>query len=495
MEKTFNYFILSYSNCIFKYFIYLSVKATLKYMTILGNYRDFFESRLMKDDSEYSNGVSYWRDKLFSFLIMIILPVSVIAYVPSIYMAFVLDYLTMGIIDTIAFLFLFVIVFYKKLSIKLKKQLLILIVYIMAILLLLYLGPNGPGLLYLMALSVLLIIIYSTNIGYISVLINLILSFSPLLGQYLELYETSIVDNYDSSSIITFALNFFMLNVFVVVGTGVIVDGLQSTIEKERKLRKDLIKESENLKKAKRKAEESDKLKSAFLANISHEIRTPMNGIIGFTELLKSHDLSSEEKREYVSIIKKSSDRMLNIINDLVDISKIQSGQMELNYDIVNIDEIIDDVYLFYKKDTENKNISFVFQKDEKIDNIQFYSDKHKVYQIINNLVNNSIKFTEKGEINFGYELLNNSIMFFVKDTGIGISDEHKEQIFGNFNQVELEFRRNFEGAGLGLSITKAFVEMLDGKIWFKSEISSGSEFFVELPIKNKKQNEENEIL
>ena len=233
---------------------------------------------------------------------------------------------------------------------------------------------------------------------------------------------------------------------------------------------------------AKEKAEESDRLKSAFLANMSHEIRTPMNGILGFAELLKDSKLSSDEQHEYISIIEQSGARMLNIINDIVDISKIESGQMTVNISESNINEQIEYVYTFFKPEVEQKGMKLFYENALTSKESIIKTDREKVYAILINLVKNAIKYSDKGSIKFGYEQKGEYLEFFVKDTGIGIAKDRQRAIFERFVQADIGDKRAYQGAGLGLTISKSHVEMLGGKIWVKSEEGKGTEFYFTLP-------------
>jgi len=244
---------------------------------------------------------------------------------------------------------------------------------------------------------------------------------------------------------------------------------------------------------AKEKAEESDRLKSAFLANMSHEIRTPMNGILGFAELLKEPKLTGEEQQEYISIIEKSGARMLNIINDIISISKVESGLMEISISETNINEQIVFIYTFFKPEAELKGIQISFKNSLPAKEAIIKTDREKIYAIFTNLVKNAIKFTHDGSIEFGYEKKGKYFEFFVKDTGIGIRQEQKEIIFRRFRQGSESLTRNYEGAGLGLSISKAYVKMLGGKIWVESEFGKGSIFYFTIPC-NAESEEKNVI-
>lgn len=236
------------------------------------------------------------------------------------------------------------------------------------------------------------------------------------------------------------------------------------------------------LEKAVKKAQESDKLKSAFLANMSHEIRTPMNGIMGFADLLKKPDLSGERQQEFIKIIHDSGKRMLNIIDELVDIAKIESGQVELHKKEMLINELIDNVHKFFSNEANSKGIELKTNKGLYDTDCLVCTDKNKLNQILGNLVKNAIKYTDKGFIEIGYTKEGNYIRFYVKDTGTGISEDQRDKIFERFRQADMSIHRDYEGAGLGLSISKAYVELLGGEIWMTSKMNEGSTFYFTIP-------------
>jgi PAS domain S-box-containing protein len=242
-------------------------------------------------------------------------------------------------------------------------------------------------------------------------------------------------------------------------------------------------KTEEELIRAKERAEESDRLKSAFLANMSHEIRTPLNGILGFTELLKTSDLTDKEQDDYLEIIRKGGDRLLKIINDIIDISKIESGQMLVSISKTNISEQLQTVYSFFKPEADSRRIRLIYKNESPVEQTIIETDAQKIYAIQTNLVKNAIKFTQTGFVEFGFHKKNEHLEFFVKDTGIGINNEQKKFIFERFRQGNDTLTRNIEGTGLGLAISKAYVDMLGGKIWFESEYGKGSVFYFTIPI------------
>ncbi|MEI7501414.1 MAG: PAS domain S-box protein, partial [Bacteroidota bacterium] len=239
---------------------------------------------------------------------------------------------------------------------------------------------------------------------------------------------------------------------------------------------------------AKERAEESDRLKSAFLANMSHEIRTPMNGILGFAQLLKEPDLKGDEQQEYIRIMEMSGKRLLNIINDIVDISKIESGQMGISISESNINEQIKFIYNFFTPEVERKSIQLSFKNTLPSKESIIKTDREKIYAILTNLVNNAIKSTSTGSIEFGYEKKGKYLEFFVKDTGKGIRADQYQLIFERFRQGNDLTKQFTEGTGLGLSISKGYVEMLGGKIWVESEEGKGSTFYFTIPYNVEKQ-------
>jgi len=239
---------------------------------------------------------------------------------------------------------------------------------------------------------------------------------------------------------------------------------------------------------AKEKAEESDRLKSAFLANISHEIRTPMNGILGFSELLKNPQLLPEAKNRYIQIIEQSGNRMLSIITDIVDISKIESGQMNLESNKINVNHLLSELAVLFTPEAQAKELRLSFTTALPNEKSFIQTDRNKLTQVLTNLIKNSLKFTKEGSINFGYELVDDYLEFYVKDTGVGIPADQTEIIFEQFRQGSISLTRAYEGAGLGLSISKAFVEMLGGTIWVETKLGQGSVFYFRIPYNKQSQ-------
>jgi len=254
---------------------------------------------------------------------------------------------------------------------------------------------------------------------------------------------------------------------------------LNEMLQRQNNELEKLIKE---LKVAKLKAEESDRLKSAFLANMSHEIRTPMNGILGFSGLLKNLNISTQERLTYVNVIEQSGNRLLNIINNLIDISKIEAGQMTVSHSECNVTKQLTTLYAFFKREADHKNLELILQPQAKKELLTLVTDEDKLVAILTNLIKNAMKYTKKGSIIIGFRRLDGFVEFFVKDTGIGIPSDRQQAIFERFVQADIEDRDVYEGAGLGLAITKAYVTMLGGDLRLESEEGKGSAFYFTLP-------------
>jgi len=239
---------------------------------------------------------------------------------------------------------------------------------------------------------------------------------------------------------------------------------------------------------AKEKAEESDRLKSSFLANMSHEVRTPMNGIIGFCQLLAKNNPEENKRKAYIDIINSSCNQLLTIINDLIDISRIEAGQLSIEKTEINLNKLLAEVFQMHQPLMKNRNIDFSFSTGLSDEDALIMSDENRLKQILNNLINNAKKFTESGFIKFGYYMEKGMLQFFVQDTGIGISKEHHNTIFERFRQVDKAAARCLGGNGLGLSICKGILDNMDGEIKVDSSPDKGSTFYFSIPYSYQKK-------
>lgn len=273
--------------------------------------------------------------------------------------------------------------------------------------------------------------------------------------------------------------------VFDINHTGMMFHGKKAMLEifhditERKKAEGELIKSKE-------KAEESDRLKTAFLHNISHEIRTPMNAIVGFSNLLREPGLTPEEQKTFTDIISKSSHHLLSIVNDVIEISNIEAGRLRSTLTEVNLRSLLEDLLQQFKPGAAEKGLCLRLDLPAECEDLRFMTDITKLIQILSNLLNNAFKFTSKGEVVLGCTLKYELIEFFVSDTGIGIEEDQQEKIFDRFYQVDNTVTRMHEGTGIGLCISKAFVELLGGKIWLRSVIGKGSVFYFTIPLHTK---------
>ena len=237
------------------------------------------------------------------------------------------------------------------------------------------------------------------------------------------------------------------------------------------------------LEEAKLKAEEADQLKSAFLANISHEIRTPMNAIIGFSRMLGSSDFDFEEKNRFLEIIIDNGKLLMEMINDMISISKIESNQVVANKNFCKINDLMVELYREYSIEVSNKPLRLKLNNENANPKFGVLTDKYLLLEILKKLIDNAIKFTASGQIEFGYKMEGKTkLMFFVKDTGIGIDTLHMERIFDRFHQIDNTKTRKYEGTGLGLAIAQHYTILLGGNIQVTSKVDVGSEFYFSIP-------------
>jgi PAS domain S-box len=273
-------------------------------------------------------------------------------------------------------------------------------------------------------------------------------------------------------------------NMFYKDGKPAGIRGIGIDVTKQKEVEQELIN-------AREKAEQSDKLKSAFLSNMSHEIRTPLNAIIGFSSLLSDDDANAEQRAEYKKYIQNSSEYLLNLINDIIDHSRIEAGQLDILYSEFNLYDLMKELYLNFKSQQKNKqkeNIHFIYENLDDTEQIIVLADPVRIKQVVGNLLDNAFKFTDQGSIRFGYTLQENqNILITVKDTGIGISEEDKPLVFRRFYKLCSDSDKLYGGSGLGLSICKNLVSLMKGSIWLNSEKGSGTSFFINIPIKIKK--------
>jgi signal transduction histidine kinase/ActR/RegA family two-component response regulator len=465
-------------------------------MNLWERYINYYITNFSKLNQEETEELPFLRNKLFITILIVAFPICILSYIPSIIVSLLTNAKVIAIFDTLSMAMLTFIFVTKNVDIAVKKILFSTVFYVLSIILFIYLGTNGPSVVMIFCLSILITLYNGSKAGYISLAFNSVIYLIFLAIFPVQLNHIQFFKSLDYDSWIGIAVNLIAFNALAVLAVASLVEHLNQSFLQEKQLQEMLRKESHDLLHAKQRAEESDRLKSAFLSNMSHEIRTPMNGILGFSSLLSNVDLSEKDRNLYIEMIRKSGDRMLNIINEIVDISKIESGLVKVKLIEENLNEHLGYVYDLLKQEAERKGLILTyecgFQQQEAISK----TDSEKLFAVLVNLVKNAIKYTKSGSVEFGYRLNNSSfalndkipeLLFFVKDTGIGIPVNRQNAIFERFIQADIADVQAREGAGLGLSIAKSYVELLGGKIWVESEINQGSTFYFTHPFLNEK--------
>ncbi len=435
-----------------------------------------------------------------------------------------LDFQPIMIIATTGISVIFFIFYFVTIKAKIYKALIIPYIFIslltLSFLWFINAGSNGPVAFLLMAALLIYVVLTRGVNRYIAVAVvvitisvlylweyihpELVVNYTDSQTKLYDLFLTAII----SLGLIAFIASYIMRNYHdereLVTEQH---DKILHQNEEIKKVDKELLHHKENLEQivkertqelekanlelqiAKNKAEESDRLKTAFLSNMSHEIRTPMNAIIGFSHLLKDPKMTNENLNNYVDIITERGNQLLNIINDIIDISKIESGKISIHKSACNVNQLFDDLYtMFYttKELVKKSHIELRYVKPDVYEDIIMNTDAARLKQILSNLIDNAIKFTQAGFVEMGYSVseMNGSkkIQFYVKDSGIGISQENRKMIFSHFRQIDESHTRLFGGTGIGLSISQNLAELLGGDLTVDSIKGGGSTFYLTLP-------------
>lgn len=324
-------------------------------------------------------------------------------------------------------------------------------------------GSRGSAIYIFLAFYCVMIFIWDTKqIGFITLLV--LANVATLLA--IELHNPLIVPPYPTEEARIIDSYSFLLMIICIFS--ILIVGAKNNYIKQYKL-----------------AQQSDKLKSAFLANMSHEIRTPLNAVVGFSRLIAKRELSKEKKENYANLITENSNHLMQIVSDILDVSRIESGQLKVSFRPVNVNEMLERLYQNFKhllNQLGKKDINLL--TDIPCDPFIIETDGTRLEQIMSNLVNNAVKFTSEGYIKFGYYAEEDNIIFYIEDTGIGIKEKFQPTIFNRFVKNEEDAEIKFiRGTGIGLSLSKDLVELLGGKIWFSSSYQEGSIFYFSLPL------------
>ena len=470
----------------------LSVSMTGTYSKYGRKAVQFYLDHYPSPDIGKESELPWLRNKLFISVLLITFPICCLAYIPSVIISVLTLQYVIIFFDTLGMAALIFIFFVKNFSIRSKKIIFSSIFYTLAIVLFIYLGVKGPSVVMLMSVSIMITLFQSKRAGLISLVSNAVIFMLLMTVSPGEISHLVFFQEFSLASWAVVGFNLVAFNTLSVLSVASLVDQLNGSFMEGKKLEGLLKEERTELIAAKQKAEESDRLKSAFLANISHEIRTPMNGILGFSDLLTDPDLDGKAQQRYIGIIQKSGNRMLNIIKEIIEISRIESGQVEARLKETDLNQLMDNLLHLMKSEAEAKGLSLSAKPGLTGHEAVIKTDGELLFAILTNLVKNAIKYTAHGSILFGYiprpsfsadaKVEPETVEFFVRDTGIGIPFDRQQAIFDRFVQADIADVQARQGAGLGLSIARSYVKMLGGSIWVESEPVIGSTFYFTLP-------------
>lgn len=432
------------------------------------------------------DGLLYWRERFFNALLFFMTLIGTIVIIPNILASIQTNNILIAAIDLLFYFICITLFLNKRIRLFTKVAILIIGLYILSIFLLLQLGQFGPGLTWLAACSVVTALLRGLKAAVISIIFNL---FIILFIAFLLAYFKSNLPSFEEYNVLTWiavSMNLILINVITAIPLAILLQTLDKTLLSEKKLKKEQIIYSRKLEVEKQKAQESDQLKSAFLANLSHDIRTPMNAIMGFSEIIHM-ECEDPKTKKYTNQIFKNSEYLKNLINDIVDISLIESKQVKFNYKNQTLNSTIIELKSMIEilpQLAGRPDLNIYYSINKEILNREIYLDKTHLKQILINLITNSIKYTKKGEIEITIKPDGENMFFSIRDTGIGIPEDQQSKIFKRFLKIERKSEFKIPGIGLGLSICKALTEAMGGKIWFESIEEKGTSFFFTLPIK-----------
>ena len=446
----------------------------------------FIRRRLGPTTLRSGDGLHYWRERIFHFFSIGVLFIGLIVY-----LFLGLTYLQQGefVYAIFASFIFFSAVFattVRSLPLKFRVSWLLFLIYLIGVYALLEAKSSSLGFAFLISYALLSGILVGQRRAWMSVFTITI----TLTAVALILYHPAITLPFESriplNEFMRTAVAFLVVVLVTLLPLISLLNGLIFNLEKETRFRRLLRREHEDLALAKRKAEESDHLKTAFLSNMSHEIRTPMNAILGFSNLLSHPDISSIEKEEFINLIRINGKNLLTLVEDIIDISKIDSGQLQIKNTSCNLHQVMTIVYDSFLDDIKRRglfNLKLYLKEGVADDNIRILTDEHRLQQILINLVGNAVKFTERGFVEFGYTQENDQFLqFYVKDTGIGLPKDKEKEIFERFSKFNCDKDRLYGGTGIGLSIAKHLVDLMGGEIWVESEPLVGTTFYFTIP-------------
>ncbi|HYX09783.1 MAG TPA: ATP-binding protein [Bacteroidales bacterium] len=434
--------------------------------------------------SSPEKGILYWKEYFFYLFSVTGLYVTSIVYIFSFFYSVKTHVYAVAFMDTVIYSIALVCFTSRRLAFGIRIFIFLLLLYILSVGLILLTGSKGAGFIWLMAFAVMAGVFLPLRYNALMILLNFLTltGIGYLIKHDLLSNGQFIYFDYEFIPWIIDSINFVGLNIILVITIAGILNGLEKQIAKERELNSELERDQKELKNMVAKAEESDKLKSAFLANMSHEIRTPMNAILGFSELMMNRSLPEEKKSMYVSIIRQKGELLLNLLNDIIDISKIQANQLTIRKEECNVNDMLDQLHY-----SSQQMIKMYFREDLDIvlvnqfgkENLRLMADSNRLEQVFTNLLNNAIKFSEGTAIKYGIDTITErEIVFFVSNTGEELTEEQQDYIFKRFRQVDSSIGSGTGGTGLGLAISRSLTELMGGRIWVTSKDRTNTFYF-----------------
>lgn len=452
-------------------------------------------SFLVPKENRDTNSIAYWREKIFYTILLSSAVLGFLTLVPSVIAIYQEGLYIQIAIDVAVYLTILLFVFDSRISYKVKSLLFLAMIYILGVSLTL-MGESYiiAGFIYLLAFSVTASVWRGTKTAVFTIVLN---TLTISIIAYLCYNKIIYIEDFSSYQLprwISLGVNLFVVNCVCAFAVSLLIDGLERTINQTILLKNQLNEEKIKLLAAKQKAEEADHLKTIFLGNMSHELKTPLNSILGFSNLiLDSETEDMEEIYSFQKIISENGQMLLSLINDILDITVIESGQLKITKNVVRLKDLMTEIaHTFDEKiiNDSHKNVRFNIIDNLNRDDFHFHTDELRLKQVIINLVKNALKFTNEGEINLFYSFAEDKkyLLFKVQDTGIGIHPEVQDEIFNRFTKLRDPANNKTYGTGLGLTISKEIVELLEGKIWVESTYTKGSTFYFTVKIDRVKE-------
>lgn len=446
----------------------------------------FIRRRLGPSSAPTGDGLHYWRERIFHFFSIGVLFIGLVVYL-YLGLTFIQEEAySHAIFATFVFLSAVFVTSVRSLPFKFRVSWVLFLIYLIGVHQILEANDSAIGFIFLLSYTLMAGILAGQKGAWTSIGITAItlVSISALL--YLPIIPIPFEPVIPFNKYLQLASTFVIICLITLLPLNSLLNGMLFSLKKEQRFRRLLRREHENLVLAKRKAEESDRLKTSFLSNMSHEIRTPMNAILGFSNLLSHPEIETSEKEEFVNLIKINGKNLLTLVEDIIDISKLDSGQLHIKNSPCKLHEVMTEIFESFEEDIKRRglfNLKLYLKEGVSDDGILILTDEHRLKQILINLIGNAVKFTERGFVEFGYIQSDDQFLqFYVKDTGIGLPSGKENEIFERFSKFNNDKQRLYGGTGIGLSIAKHLVELLGGEIWVESEAMVGTTFYFTLP-------------